>query len=110
MTAPQWQGAAEAVIGDRIRRRLTITYAELAEAADIPPPHRIHKLTEWLETLMEKDRVLDRAPRAAVVVSKTDGLPGRGFFEKLEQLEWPDSGDPDTLHAVFLEQLWGRAR
>ena len=107
MTTREWQAAAEAVIGDCIRERRTITYAELAEAAGIETPHRIHKLTEWLEALMEKDCALDIPPRAAVVVSRTDGLPRRGFFEKLEGLGWRYSGDPGSLHAILLDELFG---
>ena len=109
MTAPQWQAAAETVIGECIQGRRTVTYAELAEAAGIPAPQRIHKLTGWLETLMESDRALGRPPRAAVVVSRTDGLPGRGFFEKLEELGHADTGDPQSLHAYLLNELWGGA-
>ena len=109
MTAPQWQAAAEAVIGDCIRERRTVTYAGLAEAAGIPPPHRINKLTGWLETLMESDRALGRPPRAAVVVSRTDGLPRPGFFGKLEELGHAEPGDPQVLHARLLDELWGGA-
>ena len=110
MTTRDWQAAAEAVIGDCIRGRRTITYAELAEAAGIAPPHRIRKLTEWLEALMERDCGLDFPPRAAVVVSRTDGLPRPGFFEKLERLGWRYSGDPQSLHAILLDELFSGTR
>ena len=109
MTTPDWQAAAEAVIADCVRGRRTITYAELAEAAGIAPPQRIRKLTEWLEALMERDCALDLPPRAAVVVSRTDGLPRPGFYEKLERLGRGESGDPRSLHAVLLDELFGGA-
>ena len=107
VTVPQWQAAAEAAIDECVRERRTVTYAGLAEAAGIPPPHRINKLTGWLESLMENDHALGRPLRAAVVVSRTDGLPRPGFFGKLEELGRADSGDRRSLHGCLLNELWG---
>ena len=113
MTAGDWRAGAEAVIADCILEQRTVTYAGLADAAGIPSPHRIHKLAEWLETLMEEDHALGLPPRAAVVVSKMDGLPARGFFEKLEGLVgvgYPQAACRASLHAALLEKLWGAPR
>ena len=59
----EWQIRAEMALAVAMQNRTLITYAELADAARIPAPHRIHKLTEWLETLLEDDH---RAPNRCV--------------------------------------------
>ena len=50
-----WQHRAEMALASVIAADRLITYAELADAATIPPPHRIHKLTLWLETKLVVD-------------------------------------------------------
>ena len=50
-----WQRRAEMALATAQRANQTITYAELADAASIPNPHRIHKLTKWLENSMRMD-------------------------------------------------------
>ena len=63
------------------RANQTITYAELANAAKIPNPHRIHKLTKWLENSMRVDHEAGKPLRAAMVISRNrGGLPAPGFF------------------------------
>ena len=42
------------------KRRIPITYQELAKALQILPPHTIHRVTEALERLMEEDAAADR--------------------------------------------------
>jgi hypothetical protein len=42
------------------KRRVPITYQELAKALQILPPHSIHRVTEALERLMEEDAGADR--------------------------------------------------
>ena len=42
------------------KRRILITYQELANALQILPPHSIHRVTEALERLMEEDAAADR--------------------------------------------------
>ena len=37
------------------KRRILITYQELANALQILPPHSIYRVTEALERLMEED-------------------------------------------------------
>lgn len=61
----------------------TISYDGLAQAADVPSPHRIHKLTSYLEQLIEEDIAANAPIRAALVISKVRGLPAPGFFETL---------------------------
>mgnify|MGYP001255973935 CR=1 FL=1 len=50
-----WQHRAELALASVTTTNRLITYAELANAATIPPPHRIHKLTLWLETKLVED-------------------------------------------------------
>ena len=65
----------------------TITYAELADAATIPNPQRIHKLTSWLEATMRKDHAAGKPLRAALVISRNRGrLPAPGFFMLCDEL------------------------
>src|SRR5216683_7584828 len=63
------------------RRRIPITYQELARALQILPPHSIRRVTEALERLMEEDAAADRPFIAALSISKARGsLPAPGFL------------------------------
>ena len=76
-----WQRRAEMALATAQQANQTITYAELADAASIPNPHRIHKLTVWLENSMRRDHAAGEPLRAALVISrKRGGLPAPGFF------------------------------
>ena len=44
-----WQRRAKMTLLEAHRAKQTITYAELADAASIPNPYRIHKLTHGRE-------------------------------------------------------------
>src|SRR6202162_5454311 len=81
------------------RRRIPITYQELAKALQILPPHSIHRVTEALERLMEEDAAADRPFIAALAISKArGGLPAPGFFECARRLG-RFAGDPDGQDA-----------
>ena len=72
---------ARACLESVAKRRILITYQELANALQILPPHSIHRVTEALERLMEEDAAADRPFIAALAISKArGGLPGPGFF------------------------------
>jgi hypothetical protein len=63
------------------KRRIPISYLELAQALQILPPHSIHRVTEALERLMEEDAA-DRPFIVALAISKArGGLPAPGFFD-----------------------------
>ena len=82
-----WQLRAGVALDAAIASGHLVTYAELADAANIPTPHRIHKLTLWLETLLEIDHDSARPLRAAWVVSRNrDQIPAPGFFMKCHGL------------------------
>ena len=89
-----------------------ITYAEMAEAASIPSPHKIHKLTEFLEDLMHRDIASGNPMRAAMVISKVRGMPAPGFFslaKALGQYDGADTGQEAALfHQTCLKDLVGR--
>ena len=92
-----------------------ITYQELALAINMPPPHRIHRLTLMLEELVREDHAAGRPLIAALAVSRGmadragTAIPGRGFFHLLKDLgryDGPDRG-PEAIarHKLELEQL-----
>ncbi len=97
------------------RRQETITYAALARAAAVPPPHTIHQTVEALEVLLTEDAAAGRPLLAAVVVSRArsengHGMPAPGFFQKatvLGRYFGPDRGpQAATFHALELQQVW----
>lgn len=103
---PEWETRVELRLAELAAGGKTITYAELARQTAIPGPHRIHKLTVFLETLMERDALLGAPLRSAVVVSRTHGMPGRGFFDKLHELGLASPAeDPRQLHQRLLGAL-----
>lgn len=88
----------------RLRRHLesiaaegrTVTYRQVAAALDVAPPHRIHRVAQALEALMDEDAAAGRPFVAAVVVSRAgQGMPAPGFFahaRALGRYHGPDSG------------------
>jgi len=100
------------------KRRILITYQELANALQILPPHSIHRVTEALERLMEEDAAADRPFIAALAISKArGGLPGPGFFDCARRLGRfagdPDGQDGRTFHTAELNAVfarWGGSR
>ena len=64
------------------RRRVPITYQDLAKALQLSPPNTIHQRTVALEYLMDEDAAAGRPLIAALVISKArGGLPAPGFFD-----------------------------
>ena len=100
------------------KRRIPITYQELAKALQILPPHSIHRVTEDLERLMEEDAAADRPFIAALAISKArGGLPAPGFFDSARRLGRfagdPDGQDAWSFHAAELNAVfarWGSSR
>ena len=93
------------------KRRILITYQELANVLEILPPHSIHRVTVDLERLMEEDAVADRPFIAALVISKARaGLPGPGFFDCARRLGRftgdPGGKDARTFHAAELNAVY----
>jgi hypothetical protein len=100
------------------KRRIPITYQELAKALQILPPHSIHQVTEDLERLMGEDAAVDRPFIAALAISKArGGLPAPGFFDSARRLGRfagdPDGQDAWSFHAAELNAVfarWGSSR
>jgi len=93
------------------KRRIPITYQELAKALQILPPHSIHRVTDALERLMEEDAAADRPFIAALVISKArGGLPAPGFFDCARRLGRfagdPDGQDTWSFHAAELNAVF----
>ena len=104
---------ARALLENVAKRRVPISYQELAKALQILPPHSIHQVTEALERLMEEDVAADRPLIAALAISKArGGLPAPGFFDCARRLGRfagnPDSQDAWSFHAAELNAVFAR--
>ena len=104
-----WQCRASMALDSAITSRHLISYAELADTAQIPPPHRIHKLTIWLEALVAADHQSARPLRAAWVISRQRGqIPAPGFFMKCREIglyDGPVKGaKAEAFHRILLAQ------
>lgn len=87
-----------------INRGHLITYNDLANAAKVPAPHRIHKLAMWLETIIHEDHKSAKPLRAAWVVSSQRGqIPAPGFFIKCHEIGLYD-GPVNGLQAAEFHQ------
>ncbi len=105
-----WTKQLRVVLLELAKADETIRYTDLAEAVDVPPPHRIHKLADALEALMAQDQREGRPFTASVVVSKVrNGLPAPGYFEcarKLGRYFGPEDGDQARLfHTMERDRL-----
>ena len=107
-----WVAELESVLGALAAEGRCATYNELAGLCRVPPPHRIHKLTLALEDLIRADHEAGRPLRAALAISRgPDRIPGRGFFQLLNELgryAGPDRG-PEAArhHAALIAALRG---
>ena len=101
----EWQNKVEIALDSCVASAHIITYQELAQTADIPAPHRIHKLTLFLEELIEKDILAQKPIRAACVISKVRGLPAPGFFHLLERFDF-NCDDKSETHQKLLAALF----
>ena len=104
-----WQSRASMALDSAIASRHLISYVELADTAQIQPPHRIHKLTIWLERLVSDDHQSAKPLRAAWVVSRQRGqIPAPGFFIKCREIglyEGPAEGaKAEAFHQKLLAQ------
>lgn len=67
-------------------RRETVTYRQIAESLGLQPPGVIRKVAALLEASMVEDARAGRPFAATVVVSRTEGLPRRGYFQQAAEL------------------------
>ena len=103
-----WQQNAHAEIMAVIKNKEQITYNALAATANMTGPHKIHRLTSWLEQLMAEDHHNDRPLRAAVVISKArSGLPAPGFFDKAKELGLDfETTDRRASYEAYLQKVY----
>ena len=103
-----WQKNAHAEIMAVIKNKDQITYNALAAIANMTGPHKIHRLTSWLEQLMAEDHHNDRPFRAAVVISKArGGLPAPGFFDKAKELGLDfETTDRRASYEAYLQTVY----
>jgi hypothetical protein len=89
------------------QQRKTVTYLQVADAIDILAPHRIRRLAELLEALMEYDHKHNHPLRAALVVSRNRaGLPAEGFFLKAQALSLMPVVNAEEFHQLCLNHLF----
>ena len=101
-----WQRQASMALDSAIASRHLISYAELADTAQIPSPHRIQKLTMWLETLVADEHQSARPLRAAWVVSRQRGqIPAPGFFIKCREIGLYDGRHGGAKAEAFHHKL-----
>ena len=105
-----WQQKAHAEIMAVIKNKDQITYNALAATANMTGPHKIHRLTAWLEQLMAEDHDNERPLRAAVVISKArGGLPAPGFFDKAKELGLDfETTDRRASYTAYLQTVYAR--
>ena len=103
-----WQQNAHAEIMAVIKNKDQITYNALAATVNMTGPHKIHRLTSWLEQLMAEDYHNDRPLRAAVVFSKArGGLPAPGFFDKAKELGLDfETTDRRASYQAYLQTVY----
>ena len=103
-----WQQKAHAEIMAVIKNKDQITYNALAATANMNGPHKIHRLTSWLEQLMAEDYHNEQPLRAAVVISKArGGLPANGFFDKAKELGLDfETTDRRASYQAYLQTVY----
>jgi hypothetical protein len=98
------------VLDQSAQQQKTLTYLELADAAAVPGPQRIHRVTRLLEILMKEDCLAGRPLRSALVVSRVGrGLPAEGFFDRARRLGLLKETNPADFHRQQLVSLFSQA-
>ena len=101
-----WQSRAEMALASATSLGRIVTYAEMADAADIPAPQRIQRLTLWLEATMRQDHAAGQPLRAALVISRNrNGLPAPGFFLLCQELGLYQGGETGADAAQFHQTM-----
>lgn len=110
---PGLSAALRPILEDVARRGTTITYRDLAVAAEVASPHTIHKTALALEELIRADHAAGRPLLAAVCVGKT-GRPRPGFFHVLRETgryDGPDEGPAaNAQHEAELAEVYAAYR
>lgn len=89
----------------RATRRQTITYNNLAAELRLPPVNNMfsnHALNSFFEQIDWNDAEEQRPFRTAVVVLKSSGRPGAGFYKSVEHHRGIQI--PESSHAEFWDK------
>jgi hypothetical protein len=76
----------------------SVGYAQLADALDVSPPHRVGQVARALEITMGEDAAAGRPFLAALVLGRArDGLPAPGFYDRAAALgRGPEPGETEA--------------
>jgi hypothetical protein len=83
----------------------TVSYSELGRMLREPLHHRNPLLYELLRDICYEEREAGRPNLCALVVRKSDGLPGKGFFE-YGALAGDDASDPYAYWEAQARACW----
>lgn len=99
---PNWQAAKTQmrdILIECARQRRTITYGELAEQITlIHIPPNSYAMAGMLREISQEDQEAERGYLATLVVRKSDGRPGPGYFKGVE-------GNREDLEAFWQAQF-----
>jgi len=83
----------------------TVSYGEFGRMLSTPLHHRNPALYDLLRDICYDERQAGRPNLCALVVRKSDGLPGKGFFE-YAALTGDDVDDPQTYWQQVAGACW----
>jgi len=103
--------AARAVLERCAREQALIPYQALADAIGLTGPGVIRQVAAIVEQMMREDAAQARPMLAALVVSRSDLRPRRGFFDLAVGLgRFPiDTQDHDALWEAERDAVWREA-
>jgi hypothetical protein len=103
--AEDWDAAkaeAKRYLVAKARQHQTVTYSELSLAIQsITIPHYGYMMTGMLNDIHRDDLQFQRPGLATLVVRKSDGLPGPGYFKSERELGIPEGSYKEIWQARF---------
>jgi hypothetical protein len=83
----------------------TVSYGEFGRMLNTPLHHRNPALYELLRDVCYEERINGRPNLCALVVRKSDGMPGKGFFE-YGALHGDEITDPRAYWEEKARECW----
>lgn len=83
----------------------TVSYSEFGQMLSDPLHHRNSALYELLRDICYDEREAGRPNLCALVVRKSDGMPGKGFFE-YGALQGDDVSEPRPYWEQKVQECW----
>jgi len=104
----KWQAVREDML--RVLRQVaahgdTVSYSEFGRMLAEPMHHRNPALYDLLRDICYDERVAGRPNLCALVVRKSDGIPGKGFFE-YAALAGAEFEDPLAYWQAQANECW----